>query len=147
MSILPNSVNYHEAIPSLPADAQSFSITSTPVNGASFTPTQVIQVDLVRRGFIDPQSIYIRYKSVVASATTASEMIGTPVYTPFIRLETFVGSNVIDTINQYNQTANMLVNLTQDVASKYGLQYGYSYDAVATATPSMALYPQYSFFG
>ena len=139
MSILPNSVNYSEPIPSLPADAQSFSITSTPVNGASFTPTQVIQVDLVRRGFIDPQSIYIRYRCQVTSSATASEMIATPAITPFLRLETLVGSNVIDTINNFNMTSNMLINLTQDVASKYGLQYGYGYDAVATATPSMAL--------
>ncbi len=139
MSALPSSVNFVEPIPSLPDGTQTIVITARPSNGATFNPSSIAQFDLVRRGFIIPESFYIRYKATVACATNACEMIGTPVYTPFIRLENFVGSNVIDTINQYNQTANMLVNLTQDTASKYGLQYGYSYDAVATATPSMAL--------
>ena len=138
MSALPNSINYGEVIPSLPDNSRSFQVASTPVNGASFAPSSIIQVDLNKRGFIDPQSIYIRYKAVVASATTASEMIGTPVYTPIQKMETIIGSTQIESINQFNQTANMLVNLTQDVASKYGQQYAYGYGGSSTASPNMS---------
>ena len=137
MSALPTSVNYTEPIPSLPDGTQTIGITARPTNGSSFTPSSVIQFDLVKRGFIIPDSVYIRYKAVVASATTASEMIGTPVYTPFIRLETFIGPQVVDSINQYNQVSNMLVNLTQDVASKYGLQYAYSYGTAGSTNTAV----------
>jgi hypothetical protein len=135
---LPPSVNYNSVFPTLPDNTQSFSTASVPINGSTFTPSSIIQVDLVRRGFLVPDSVYIRYKAVVASATTPSEMIGTPVYTPFLRLETSAGSQMIDNIPQYNQTANMLVNLTTDVASKYGLQSGYGFGSINGASPAMS---------
>ena len=118
MSALPNSINYAEQIPSLPENTKSYTLTSTPVNGASFTPSQVIQVDLARSGFIVPDSIYMRYRVVVASATTASEMIGTPVYAPIQRLDVLFGSQNAQNIQDYNQVANMLTNLRHNVADK-----------------------------
>ena len=136
MTTLPNSVNFSEPIPSLPDGTKTIEIVSRPSNAATFYPSSVIQCDLVKRGFIIPDSFYFRYKCAV-TATNTPEMIGTPVYTPFIRLETFVGANVVDSINQWNQTANMLVNVTTDVASKYGLQYAYGYAPSNTTIQSL----------
>jgi hypothetical protein len=134
---LPPSVNYNSVFPTLPENTQSFSTASVPINGSTFTPSSIIQVDLVRRGFLVPDSVYIRYKAVVVQAT-ASDMIGTPVYTPFLRLETSAGSQMIDNIPQYNQTANMLVNLTCDIAGKYGLQSSFGYGSITGTAPAMS---------
>ena len=136
-TMLPNSMNYQEGHPSLPEGVVSTQITLSPANGAVFTAGgSVIQFDYLNRGFIDPQSIFLRYKYTLASPANA-EIIGTPVYTPFVRMETLIGSTVVESQNQYNQNCNMLVNLSTDVASKYGLQSAYNYGD-STATPAMS---------
>ena len=78
------------------------------------------------RVYFIPDSFYFRYQCAV-TATNTPEMIGTPVYTPFLRLETFVGSNIIDSINQWNQTSNLLINTTMDIAGKFGQEYSLGY--------------------
>ena len=137
MTSLPTSVNFAEPIPSLPDGTSTINVTSRPTNGSSFTAGSIIQFDLVKRGFLIPDSLSIRYKATVTSSATASEMIGTPVFTPFLRLETFIGPQIVDNINQFNQTANMLTNINSDVASKYGLQYAYSYGTIGSTTTAM----------
>lgn len=123
---LPYSMDYTQQHLSLPENITSTNVTLNPVNGATFSPSSVIIFDFLNRGFIDPQTIYLRYKWAVTTATGA-EMIGTPVYTPFVRLETLIGSTVVESQNQYNQNCHLLVNLTTDVASKYGMQNAYGY--------------------
>lgn len=136
-TMLPNSMNYQEGHPSLPEGVVSTQITLSPANGSVFSAGgSVIQFDYLNRGFIDPQSIFLRYKYTLASLINA-EIIGTPVYTPFVRMETLIGSSVVESQNQYNQNCNMLVNLSTDVASKYGLQACYNYGDL-TATPPMS---------
>ena len=50
-------------------------------------------------------------------------MIAAPAYAPFQRLETLIGSQVVESINQYNQVAGFLyVNTQMDVSMKYGQQ-------------------------
>ena len=131
MSSLPNSVNYSEVINSLPENTTKYSVALAPVNGSSFgLGGQQIQFQFNTRGFLDPQSTYLRYKLNITSSTTASAIFATPVYTPFQRLEVQVGSQTIDSINNFNQVANLLVNTTFSVADKYGMQsaYGWSVD-------------------
>ena len=83
---LPNAVNYAEPLAVLPPDAQNFMVSCVPSNGSSFGPSSIIQVDLGSRGFLDPASILIRYKYTATSvAGTATKMIGTPAFTPFLR--------------------------------------------------------------
>lgn len=136
MSVLPSSVNYGEQMATLPEGTKALSQVLSPVNGSTFAQNSIIQFDLLNRGFIEPESIYIRYSYTLTSAANA-EMIGTPVFTPFLRSEVLVGSVVIESINQYNQVCNVLSNLTLSVAEKYGAQsmFGYNND---TATPSLA---------
>ena len=137
-TMLPNSMNYQDVHASLPEGLTSTQITLSPANGATFSAGgSVVQFDFLNRGFIDPQSIFMRYKYTLTSAVGA-QIIGTPVYTPFVRMETLIGSSVIESVNQWNQTSNLLVNLSTDVAAKYGLQSAYGYGDNTTATPPMS---------
>ena len=64
-------------------------------------------------------------------------MIATPAYAPFLRLETLIGSQVVESINQYNQVAGYLyVNTQYDVAMKYGQQASLGF-VNNTAVPSL----------
>ena len=120
---LPNAVNYSEPLAVLPPDAQNFSVACVPSNGSSFGASSIIQVDLGSRGFLDPASLMIRFKYRADTAlTTIGKIVGTFPYTPFLRLETFVNSQSIESINNYNTVANMLTNLQLNVADKYGQQ-------------------------
>lgn len=138
MNSLPTSVNYAEVIPSLPDNAIKYSVALQPVNGSSFLPGgQQIIFQLPNRGYLIPDSLYLRYKSVVTcSAATAVYMLGTPCYTPFQRLETQFGSVTVDSINNFNQVAHILTNCTLDVAQKYGMQSAYGYSGTG-AVPSL----------
>jgi len=124
---LPNQLNYSQAISELP-ECQNFEITLTPVTGATnYNPGGVIRFDFQNRGFIDPSSITLRYKYTITALANA-EMIATPAYTPFLRLETLIGSQVVESINQYNQVAGYLyMNTNFDVAMKVGQQSALGY--------------------
>jgi len=137
MNTLPASVDYTTAIPSLPDNATKYSVALVPVNGSSFTPASQAIFQFPNRGYLIPDSVYIRYKSVITtSAATPLYMLGTPCYTPFQRLETQVGSVTVDSINNFNQVAHILTNCTYDVAQKLGMQSAFGYTSVAS-TPSL----------
>lgn len=116
MNSLPASVNYAEAIPSLPENATRYSVALQPVNGSSFAPSSQITFQYPNRGYLIPDSVYLRYKITWAAAGGAisSSILGTPFFTPFQRLETQFGSVTVDSINNYHQVCNMLTNCTMD---------------------------------
>lgn len=135
MNSLPNSVNYAEPIPSLPENTQKYSVSLQPVNGQTFTvANNQIIFQFPNRGYLIPDSVYLRYKLVTANATTASNMLGCPFSAPFQRVETQFGSVTVDSINDWNQVNHILTNLTMDVAQKYGMQSSYGYSVSATPT-------------
>ena len=114
-TVLPNSINYNEQLPSLSPSTQNFTQVLQPINGSSFGQNQQIYVDIPSRGFIDPQSIYIRYKMTVAVtadiAAPGYSVLGCPVYAPFSRVETYINSQQIDTVQNYNVVAHSWSNL------------------------------------
>ena len=70
-------------------------------------------------GFIDPKSIYISYKvACTTGATAGAAIFGVPVYAPFLRVDTIINGQVIESVNQYNQVAHMYVNSNTDIAGK-----------------------------
>jgi len=84
-----------------------------------------------------PESMYIRYKlttTLPATAGANNALRGTPVYSPIARLETIVGSQVVESIQNYNQLCNMLVNSKMNYAQKVGLANSFGYSSSATAT-------------
>lgn len=136
MSVLPKEINYKSAM-SLPEGTQSNSIVSSPINGQTFGPSQIAQFDMVQRGYLVPESVYIRYKlttTLPATAGANNAVKGTPVYSPISRLETIVGSQVVESIQNYNQLCNMLVNCKMNYAQKVGLANSFGYSSSATAT-------------
>lgn len=126
MSSLPQSVAYSVGSPSLPPNARSHEVVVRSSNGLTFGENQTIVFDLPNAGFCDPTSIYIRYKYAFTNLVGA-ELKGCPVYTPIQRLACFAGSTQLESISQYNQVASMMVNLTHDVAQKYGVQASFGY--------------------
>lgn len=129
MSVLPKEINYSSAM-SLPEGTQSNSIVSSPINGQTFGASQIIQFDLVQRGYLQPESLYLRYKLTVTGGTAGNAgnfIRGTPVYSFLSRLETIVGSQVVESIQNYNQLSNMLVNCKMNYAQKVGLANSFGY--------------------
>lgn len=138
MSSLPYSMDFAVQHSALPDGLKTTNIVLSPVNGTTFSPSSVIQFDYYNRGLIDPTTIFLRYKYTLTSAAGA-EMIGTPSYQPFIRNETLIGSQVVETVNGYNMVCNLLTQLSTDVAAKYGLQSIYGWASNTAATPAMSL--------
>jgi hypothetical protein len=130
---LPTTVNYADKLASLPDATQSIGIASAPVNGQTFTAGQIINFDLLNRGFLVPDSMYLSYTYTSANAA-AVQLIGCPGYTSFSRAEVQVGSVTIESINNYNVLMHFLTNTTLDIAQKYGLQSAYGYASNATQT-------------
>ncbi len=113
---LPLQLDYSQSISELP-ECTNYEVTLTPSTGATtYLPGGLVKFDFQQRGFIDPSSIVVRYKYTLASASGAA-MIATPAYAPFQRLETLIGSQVVESINQYNQ-----------VFTTRRVQYGYPFN-------------------
>jgi hypothetical protein len=129
--LLPNSVNYAEPMTTLPPDSQSFQVVGNPVSGSSFGAGSQIDVDLVNRGFLVPDSLMIRFKATTTNAA-ATYMCGTGAYSPFSRLAVQANSATIESINQYNVLCNMLCNTKLDVSQKLGRQYALGYGNQST---------------
>jgi hypothetical protein len=84
----------------------------------------LIQFDLPATGYLIPDSMYLRYQYVVA-ATGNSAIKCTPATAPFQRLETIFGSSTVESINNFNQIQNMLVNSSMGISEKYGSSLGF----------------------
>ncbi len=136
--ILPNSVNYKEGLPTLPEGCQQINVGSSPINGQTFSSGQQIMFDLLNRGFLVPDSMYLSYYFTLTTDvnTRTPTMIGCPVYSSFSRLDVQLGSQTVDSMQNYNVMMHMLTNLTLSVAEKYGLQSSFGYQG-ATAVPSL----------
>lgn len=125
---LPVLVDYTEPLTMLPEETQNYNITMTPVNGSTFAPSSQILVDLGNRGFLDPASLIMRYTiTYTGLESTDALLTGTPAYSPFLRLDTLVNSQTVETVNNYSTVANMWCNLQMNVADKLGQQFGLGY--------------------
>jgi len=133
-SVLPNEINYTKLQAPVPSGTNNISVVSLPSNGSSFPSSSIIQIDLVSRGYLVPNSMYIRYKATTTG--TSALMKGTPVYTPFLKSEVICGSQVIEVIQNYHQIANFIVNTKQNIGQKLGRQFNYGY-LDATSAPSI----------
>lgn len=134
---LPREIDY-SPIASLPESTQSLTVVASPVNGQTFGPNSLIQLDLITRtgGYLVPESMYIRYRlttTLPAAAGTNNGIRGTPAYSPFSRLEVSAGSQIIESISQYNMLSNMLLNTRVNYASKVGLAAPLGYGLSAAA--------------
>ena len=118
--VLPQSVNY-TSLPTLPDGVSTKSVVLAPVNGSTFSENQLIQFDFNNTGFIKPDSIMLRYKYAYTTAVNA-EMKGTPVFTPFNRLQTTIGSSVVENISNF-KADECLTNRFDISALKQGIYF------------------------
>jgi hypothetical protein len=122
--VLPKEINY--ATPASLPQCDSKEIVLSPVNGGKFgstssTGSNLIQWDFPQSGFLDPNSLYIRYRVTTTGANAAIHNIKRiPVYTLLQRLEVLFGSQIVENINDYNVYANMWMDLQLDPAQRYG---------------------------
>jgi hypothetical protein len=142
----PSSIDYSKPQYSLPAGSSNLSAISVPSNGSVFGTSTLIQFDLPTRSHLVPNSLYLRYKIAVTSATTAVHMVGTPAYTPFQKIETIIGSSIYETVPDYNAISNMLVNtkLNQSQKLGYATGFGYSGTVINGRTMSAAVGETYA---
>ena len=124
---LPASVDFSRRQPELPDSTTSTLMSISPNNGLSFSPGQQITFDLPSRPglYIDGRSLFIRYKATYTSGATAAVIRRKPVYTNFTRLDEYIGSVPVNSVAQYNQVANMWVDINMNLADVYGQQFSF----------------------
>ena len=136
-SVLPKSIDYRELPSSLSSNISSTTQILNPVNSKStYSANDIINFDFNsgNRGFIDPKSIYISYKVACTCGGASGDIFGVPVYAPFLRLDTIINGQTIESVNQYNQVCYMYVNTNTDIAGKAGAQYSYGYNGAQDST-------------
>jgi hypothetical protein len=137
MSALPKEIAYSQFQPQLPPDTTNLTQTLKPINGTSFYDQSVIQFNLPQTGFLDPSTLYLRYKAdYVVDVSNNATIRGTPCSAPFTRSEINVNGNIVESITNYNVVYNMLVNTQMNVAQKIGCpNFGFT---TSTGVPTTA---------
>ena len=130
--VLPREIQYTPKA-ALPAGTRNTQYVVVPSNGSSFSSGSIIYLDLPSVGYLVPESLSIRYNIGITNGATGTYLKGTPAYTPISRLDTLIGGQVVESIQQYNQVANMLVNTRMSYAQKLGAQYNLGYLDTTTA--------------
>lgn len=123
-------------LPQLPASTSCISSVAVPVNGSTFSDNSQIILDLnTGRGFLNPNSVYIRYKLTATGAAAAGGTVAAPipVYGPFYQLQVLFNSQVVENITDYNIVCQDLVNIKTNVAQKVGLSMAFGIGGNATA--------------
>lgn len=120
-SVVPKEADFSKPR-ELPPSTRCSSLVSIPQQGiSSFGENTSITFPLVNYGFVVPSSLVVSYTINATKAIGAVATILGGGWSPIARLDTQVQSNTIETINNYNQVYNMLINSKMDVASKQGL--------------------------
>lgn len=139
MATLPNQLNYGGQ-QTVPRDTTSQQIVVRPSNGSIFYAGGQIQLDIPMMNFLVGSTMAIRYQlNVLNTSTTTAQnyaLLGTPVYSPFSRLQTQFNGQTKEDINDYNQLMHYLINSQYDTAMKAGLP-SYGYDAEANSETSI----------
>ena len=130
---LPKKIDYNtEILPALADDSTCISNVISPSNGSVYSPSSIVQFDLGSTNFLVPDSLSLRYTYKVTSAAN-SAMIGLPATACFSRFETIMGSQVVESIQNYNQVSTLIANLSMSVAEKYGQQFNLGYKSSGDA--------------
>ena len=130
---IPQQLNYREgALNTLPEGTQSQTMVVVPSNlSKADTDGEIITFDLPSRGYLQPSTMYLRYKCTVASATSKPKMKGVPVYTPFVNSTVIMGSQVVESIQNYGALQNVIFNTKLDVAGKQSYAYGLGFSGAS----------------
>lgn len=138
--VLPQEINY-ASIPSIPPNTTSREVVLQPINGSVFSPSSMIEIQFPngQGDYMDPASLYYRFKITVSNAGTATVagsdwLRGAAALTTLSRVETYSGSQLLESINEYGMITNDLSAITMDQAQRYGQAYnmGLTTDVVSS---------------
>lgn len=118
--VLPKELAYSPSLPTIPAGTVSKEIVLAPVNGSSFADGALVQFDLGQAGYLDPKSLYIRYRAAQTNLSGNVNVCKIPVYTFLQRSEVIIGSTMVESINDYNVWCNLYADLQLDPAQRFG---------------------------
>lgn len=140
---LPKEVNYATPLPVLPEGAFSTLMSVQPTNGISFSPSQVIQFDLNASlgNYIDPKSVFIRFKAVCTSGATQGIVRRKPAYTFITRLDEFIGSVPVNSVYQYNLVANGYIDTNFSITDVLGQAFSFGLQGNASAYTDIDGFP------
>jgi len=126
--VLPKSFDLSEAIETLPPNTTSKLISVRPISGGTFGAQATIECDLLSQGWLQPDSLSIRYKMRVNTDASGAALIGIPVFTPFNRVSCSINGVVVDSLANYNQVMSVYCAGNLGISDKYGAQamYGFS---------------------
>lgn len=121
---LPASVDFSKRLPALSDDVRTDLLTIQANNGQSFTSGNVVNFDLPSRDglFLQPSSMFIRYKVNYTVATAPVVVRGIPAAAHIAKLDEYVGSQPINSVYAWNQAATAWINTNMSIADKYGMQ-------------------------
>ena len=71
------------------------------------------------------KSICLSYKACAVTPNVA--ILGTPVYSPFLRVDSTINSQTSESVNQCSQVCQAWVQCNKSVANKAGCQTAYGY--------------------
>lgn len=136
--------------PSAPK-SRSYRINVAPLNKSVFVGGDQIIIELPtgRKGtWLDQSQSYLKF-SVQCATTTACDIGGSGVYTDnsaysFIqRLDVYNSSNLLETINEYGQLCNFLIDTSLTQSDKAGLSTMIGCNYIPSVVQSSATYAQY----
>ena len=119
---LPRELDYTQLQPTLGNDSTNLSHFILPSNGSSFSTissSNLVTFDLPSSGFLDPKSVYLKYKYKITS-TGETRIRGCPVTSSLQRFQVMFGSNIVENINNYNVIEHMKSNVMLDISQKNG---------------------------
>lgn len=132
MSIVPKEVDYTKPV-SLPASTRCSSLVATPQGGLNSAAAQQITFPLVQYGFLVPDSMYLSctLKFTNGATGTGNIILGVPALSWINRVDCFVNSTNIETINQVGALSQMLLSAKMNSADKFGMSIplGYNFSA------------------
>ena len=123
---IPRELNFAQAsdLPLIPSGSTSTENYIPQVGGASsfslLTSGNNCIFDLPSRGYIDPSTIYLKYKiKTTQPGAAAAQIRSTAGYSPISRVDTFVGSSLIESMINYNVYQNFKIQTTMNNSMKY----------------------------
>ena len=124
---LPSQLNYGgQSI--VPPSTDSYEVVVRPTTNGSYVGGSQAYFDIPCVDFLDPSSMYIRYRLNTTSAGAATQFLrGAPVYAPIQRVQTYMSGQSREIIDEYGQILTYVLNNQLAVSMKAGsASYGYS---------------------
>lgn len=123
MSVLPKEVDYTKPA-QLPASVKCSSLVAVPQGGKNgYSSGNQIMIPLVQYGYFVPNSGYLVAKISFTGTANANSLLSVVASSWISRLDTFINSQSVETVNQYGAVSSMLLHSKMSTADKWGLSY------------------------